>query len=144
MLRVKPLEIHRSFIPHIEARGIWLDFKLNGCVPCETYFYQPDGFQKAIPRIDGLEGFDAHYQRSYGYLRTLLNTYLLPDDYAEDIFRLGLRLDKRDLAIPKDQWNKFHMIPTWAYSNHEANKYLKELSDNPVLYDGGSNQEDDE
>jgi hypothetical protein len=132
MLKRDPVDHKKAFIPHILPSNIWVDFKEGASGLFEVFYYTDDDFKEVIKGVDRLESFTPDHH--YGYHRTLLSVYLLPDDYPEDDFNRGIRWDKRTLGIPEDEWKDFETVPAWAYSNAKTNELLAEMENSPLLW----------
>ena len=128
-----PILLHcKGFVPHFVAKGIDLYAEENASAPIEIFFYDSQDWRGMIPLVDQLEGIyqDACY---CGYNRTLVYAKILPDDYAQEEFNLGLSWEIRNLNIPPNKWDDFLSIPVWIYSNDTANADVVNFKNNPIL-----------
>lgn len=132
MLVCEPIGHKKAFIPHVLPSGIWVDFKEGASGIFEVFFYDEEDYSVVIKGVDRLEGFTPDHH--YGYHRTLLNAYLLPDDYSEKLFNRGIRWENRTLEIPEDEWELFETVPAWAYSNAKTNAGLENVENSPLLW----------
>lgn len=135
MTRVAPSKHCKAFLPHFTTEDISLRFEKNASAPLELFFYDPELWREMIGPVDRLEGFHPN-KPLWGYVRTLVNVRLLPDDFAEDLFLEGLNNPSRDLKIPTKDWELYPSLPAWVYSNPAANKSANLISDSPVIWDG--------
>ena len=132
---VEPLEHRKAFIPHLEPRGIWLEYRQNNSGPFELYSYSPDDWKQMIIGVDRLEGFNK-YSGRHGYLRTLMGARLLPEDYRDKVFGRGIG-GPLGLNIQLEEFDSYPVVPCWVYSNRGANSLVKK-NDNVILWDGPS------
>ena len=132
MLRM-PIALHcRGFLPHFVAKGIDLYAEENASAPIEIFFYDPQEWRKMIPLVDQLEG--VYQDKTYsGYNRTLMFAKILPNDFAEEEFNLGIEWQERNLKIEPDKWEQFPSVPVWVYSNDSANADAVNFKNNPIL-----------
>ena len=115
---------------------MWLNFELDRSGAFELFFYDPDTWSRTMPLVDRLEGFHPGRERIWSgyYIRTLMNLHLLPDDYEHEIYNSPISRKKCDLQIPKEEWNRFPVVPAWVYSNQIATAEALQLEENPVLW----------
>lgn len=127
----------QAFLPHFYAQGLSIRFQENATAPFEVFFYNPDEWNKMIRNVDALEGFscDRAYEKdSWGYYRTLAWIYVFPENFKHELFEYGLYEGKRDLKIPKTEWNKFEKVPAWVYSSKAQNKLAQEAKTDTVIW----------
>lgn len=133
----KPVAHKKCFIPHFVPNGIQLNFKKNACGIAELFFYDSKDWPHILSVIDRLEGFNPNTGVGFGYHRTLINVRVLPCDYADDLYEKGIKINNRDLKIPREDW-KFPSIAAWVYSNNRANDLCKinlDPFENPIISD---------
>lgn len=128
----KPSFHCRAFLSHFLATGLWLEAEIDASAPVEIFYHEPQYWKDLIARVDRLEGFHKTSSRG-GYIRTLANIHILPEDYENDVFSLNLH-HPRNLKIPKEEWNNYQTIPCWVYSNYVANRTLKAVEDSPIIW----------
>lgn len=128
--------IKMAFLPNFVANGLWLYYSKGSAAPFEIYSYSKEEWNKMIPSVDRLEGFDPNDDRYHGYMRTLVWMHILPENYEHDLFATNKpQLSaSRDLKIAENDWNKFEKVPCWIYSNTEANQKIKEDTGYPVIW----------
>lgn len=137
MFSKKPIKHQKCFIPHFVPSGIWLDFKKNSSGIAEIFFYDCQDWPQILATIDKLEGFNYNGSNKYGYKRTLMNVRMLPDDYGDDFYEKGIKINDRDFGIPREDWN-FPCVAAWVYSNEKANNLCKNSLnkfENPIISD---------
>lgn len=131
---------YKAFMPHFVAQGLSIHYSPGSSAVFEVFAYDPENWQKMIPRVDRLEGFlpeDAHNKRSWGYHRTLTWMQILPADFTHDQFDTANRWGgKRDLQIPVAEWKNYPKIPCWVYSSVAENVLSAEAKKSPVIWDG--------
>lgn len=120
----KAFQVYRGVLPGFITEGLWLVEKKGATCPVEIYCYEKQIWDQLIYQIDLLEGFYPCNKnlKTYVYAdyeRTLADVKIIPDNYKVEF--PGLRIRKRDLNIPVEEWSKWQSIPCWIYSNCEAN-----------------------
>lgn len=139
----------RAFLPHFVASGLTINCAEDATAPFEIYFYDKEEWDKMIPSVDRLEGFHPEYVKDdrpsewadYGYHRTLVWLSVLPDDFKHPLFPEGkergvLWRNERNLEIGQASWKDYDRVPCWVYSNGRANRSVKQLEGNPVIWHG--------
>lgn len=144
----EPIHHSKAILPHIAPIGLHVDFIKGAAGVGEVYFYNPEVWSKVIVPIDNLEGFSPG-RGGYGYLRTLIKVYLLPDDFANDEFNRGISFGyssnisyehrNRDAhrVMPVKEWDKFPFVHAWIYSNNSCNEDINKnltVDANPILW----------
>ena len=137
----------RAFLPHFTASGLTIHCTEGGSAPFEIYFYNKAEWDKMIPSVDRLEGFHPQYLderrpgewADYGYHRTLVWLSLLPEEFAEHPPYMGRgrgSWGERNLEIGTATWKDYDRVPCWVYSNGKANREVKKLEGNPLIWQG--------
>lgn len=145
----------KAFLPHFYGEGLSISCEENACCPFEIYFYEPEEWDKMIPRVDSLEGCYPMAERAmskgdYGYYRTLAWLHILPDNFSPlfnncngkkvEVEERGYRRggtelwNRRDLEIGKESWKEYDRVPCWIYSSLGQNKKAKKLDPSPIIW----------
>ena len=115
-----------GFIPHLITTGIWTKLKPFSSMPVEIFWYDEKQYPITIKQIDTLEGFNPNNPNKLGYIRSLYDVHLLPDDYEHPLFETNIRnIPERDLEIDSKEWEKYQKVPCWVYTNQQVNYYNK-------------------
>lgn len=134
MYNGKPVMHSKAFLPHFIAHGLSISFEKDATAPFEIFFYEEKEWNKMIPSVDALEGFNPKYvdwNEDWGYHRTLAWLYILPKEYNHPIYKKDLG-GYRNLQIPKKEWNNYEKIPAWIYSSIKENNLAKKQTNSII------------
>lgn len=122
----------KCFIPNACPAGMSLTYSKGTSGVAEMFDIEPKDWVDAIKQTDLMNGFIPDVG-GWHYLRTLMYVHVLPDNYKEDKFKIGLQStdlfisNARNLNVPGKYWKCYEKVPCWVYSTTKVNDLSEDV-----------------